>query len=123
MDEIKTFLLQYDETVIENANIIRQIILAKLPGIIEQLDKPAKMISYSFGNKYSDMICTIIPSKKGIKLGFYKGNELTDPLGLLCGTGKTSRYLVVNTKEQINNIAIEDLLQSSFIAYTNRKKI
>ncbi len=107
---IRTFFSAYPEDVYANALKLRETVLRSLPGVIEELDLPAKMVSYSFGRKYSELICVIIPSKKGLKLGFYKGNELPDPEKLLEGTGKISRYVNINSQELISSAAVKDLL-------------
>src|SRR4051812_31309805 len=97
--KIDFFLSQYDELVYTHALQLREILFANLPGIIEQLDVPAKMVAYCYGQKYSELICVIIPSKKGLKLGFNQGSKLPDPTGLLQGTGKISRYVEISEKE------------------------
>ena len=51
---------------------LRSFILSNIEGITETPDLAAKVIGYGFGNKYADTICTIILSKKEVKLGFYK---------------------------------------------------
>ncbi len=118
--KIDTFLSQYDEPIFIRALKLRGVILACLPNIIEEVDLPAKMVAYSHGKKYVDMICTIIPSKKGLKLGFYKGNELPDPGGLLEGSGKISRYVVIHSDEQIQSGEIKELLENALNAYRQR---
>lgn len=117
---IEIFLSQYNKDVINTATELRKIIIETLPNVIEQLDLPAKMIAYCYGQKYAEMICTIIPSKKGIKLGFYKGVELPDSNNLLKGTGKFSRYIEINLNEQINSSAITQLLKGALAAYKQR---
>jgi hypothetical protein len=114
------FLLAYDEAVCNTALQLRKIIFANLPAVIEQIDIPAKMIAYCYGQKYIEMICTIIPSKKGLKLGFYKGTELSDPQHLLQGTGKISRYVEIKPGEKINSAAVKELLQNALAAYKQR---
>ena len=86
--EIEEFLSKYDKEVYNNAMELRKLLLENLPNIIEQLDIPAKMIAYCYGQKYSELVCVIIPSKKGLKLGFNQGTTLPDPEKLLEGTGK-----------------------------------
>lgn len=115
--QIDTFLSQYDEQVFTNALKLRKILFASLPGIIEQIDAPARMIAYCYGQKYSELICVIIPSKKGLKLGFNRGAVLPDPHQLLEGTGKISRYVVIKSEAQIKSPAIKKLLQSALAAY------
>jgi len=120
MDEIIKFLSQYDETVYIRAIAVRKLLLENLPGIIEQLDLPAKMVAYCYGQKYADLICVIIPSKKGLKLGFNKGPELPDPDKMLEGTGKTSRYVVISSEEIIKSKSLKALINESFKAYKKR---
>ncbi len=118
--DIQTFLAQYPADMCDNAIKLRTVILDLLPDVIEQLDTPAKMIAYCYGQKYVEMVCTIIPSKKGIKLGFYKGVDLPDPYHLLEGKGKVSRYAVIRSEEQINSQAIKQLLENALSAYKQR---
>ena len=105
-NQIDDFLSRYDEQVFRNALLLRKILFKNLPDIIEQIDIPAKMIAYCYGQKYSELICTIIPSKKGLKLGFNRGTELSDPDKILQGKGKirlSSDKRHENFKE-LNNI-------------------
>lgn len=119
---IDTFLSQYDEQVFTKALKLREIIFANLPGIIEQLDIPARIIGYCYGQKYAELICVIIPSKKGVKLGFNRGTELHDPDKLLEGTGKISRYVVIRSEEQIRSGSLRKLIKSALLAYQQLKK-
>jgi hypothetical protein len=117
---IEIFLSQYTEDVFNTTIKLRKIIMDTLPGVIEQLDLPSKIIAYCYGQKYIDMICVIIPSKKEIKLSFYKGIELDDPHKILEGTGKISRYVEIKSEKQINSLAIKQLLKSALKAYKQR---
>lgn len=118
--EVDDFLAQYSEDVFSNALKLREIILKNLPEVQEQVDIPAKMIAYTYGQKYMEIVCTLIPSKKGLKLGFYKGVELPDPDGLLNGSGKLSRYVEIKKKEDIKENALTALLKEAFKAYKKR---
>lgn len=119
-DKIDEFLSNYSIEVFTTASKLRETLLENLPGIIEQLDIPAKMIAYSYGQKYAEMICTVIPSKKGIKLGFYKGAELPDPDKLLEGTGKNSRYVEIRSAEQIKSPTLKKLVENALAMYRKR---
>ncbi len=116
-NKVDDFLSRYDEPIFRNALTLRKVIIATLPNIIEQVDMPAKMIAYCYGQKYSELICTIIPSKKGLKLGFNWGTELPDPEHLLEGKGKISRYVEIKSEEQIKSQAIKILLKSVLSIY------
>ena len=117
---IDEFLSDYGEEVFTNALRLREVLFKNLPGVTEQLDVPAKMIAYCYGQKYSEMICTIIPSKKGIKLGFYKGVDLPDPDNLLEGTGKISRYVEIRSNDQVKSAVLKKLIESALLAYKKR---
>lgn len=118
--DIYNFLSQYSEQGLSNALKIRGLILENLPEVQEQIDIPAKMIAYCYGQKYAEMVCTLIPSQKGLKLGFYKGVDLSDPDNLLKGNGKLSRYVEIKRLEDINPKALTALLEEAFAAYKTR---
>ena len=118
--DVDTFLAKYDQQVHTHALILREVLFKNLPNIIEQIDIPARMIAYCYGQKYVEMICTIIPSKKGLKLGFSYGVDLPDPEKLLEGTGKISRYIEIKSDKQIKSAALKKLLLSSLEAYKKR---
>ena len=120
IEKIDAFLSQYDEHVFRNALALREMILNHLPNIIEQLDLPAKMIAYCYGQKYSKLICTIIPSKRGLKLGFNWGVELPDPDGLLQGQGKISRYVEIKSVDQIQSKSISELIGNVLRIYAQK---
>ena len=120
-NSIDNFLSQYDEAVFKNALILREVLLKNLPGIIEQIDLPAKLIAYCYGETYTELICVIIPSKKGLKLGFNRGVEIDDPDNLLEGTGKISRYVQIKSSEQITSLSLKKLLACALTVYKQKQ--
>jgi hypothetical protein len=116
-DEI---LAQFPQSVAATGSSLRQFLLRHLKGIIEQPDSKANVIGYSYGAGYKDLICTIILSKKGIKLGFYQGGGLLDPEKLLAGSGKVHRYVEINSEEDIRNPALLELLEHAVEAREKR---
>ena len=120
--EIGSFLSGYPETIAANAQKLRQVLLQKFPGIMEQVDLPARMIAYSYGPAYAALICVIIPSQKGLKLGFNRGSELPDPAKLLKGTGKVSRYIEITSADQFSMPALNELFLQAMTAYEERMK-
>lgn len=118
--EINAFLSGYPENISDNAQKLRQVLKKKLPDIIEQIDLPARMIAYSYGPSYAALICVIIPSQKGLKLGFNRGSELPDPAKLLKGTGKVSRYVEITSTDQLSTPALDELFRQALAAYEER---
>ncbi|SIO07508.1 DUF1801 domain-containing protein [Chitinophaga niabensis] len=115
--DIITFLSSYSEKVTADALLLRKLLFAHLPDIQEQIDLPAKMIGYCYGQKYAELICMLIPSKKGLKLSFNRGSSLPDPDKLLQGTGKISRYVEIEGENEINSPQLKRLLAAALEAY------
>jgi len=113
-------LAQFPDSVAVTGSSLRQFLLRHLKGITEQPDPTANVIGYSYGAGYKDLICTIILSKRGIKLGFYKGSEMPDPKQLLTGSGKVHRYVEINSEEDIRNPALLELLEHAVEAREKR---
>jgi hypothetical protein len=111
---------RYGPEVAANGPLLRKFLLKHLPGVIEQPDAKANLIGYSYGPGYKDLICTILMSKKGVKLGFYKGSELPDPHHLLTGSGKVHKYVEINSAQDIRNPALLDLLEHAIQVHRKR---
>jgi len=118
--EIELFLTQYSNEIFNQVIELREILIRLLPGVTEQLDLPAKMIAYAYGQKYTDLVCVLIPSKKGLKLGFNKGTGLYDPEGWLQGKGKISRYVEITSDEQLHSDVLKNLVLNALVLYRER---
>lgn len=117
------FINNYPEHVQELAIATGTLIEKLIPGIQVLPDASAKVIGYGFGPGYKDSICTIIPSKKEIKLGFYKGTELPDPEQLLEGTGKVHKYIAIRNMADVKRAAVTQILKDAWAAYKQRAGI
>ena len=113
-------LSKYSTEVSALGLLLRDFLFASLPGINEEVDIPANILGYNYGKGYINVICTIIPSKKGIKLGFNRGAELPDPHHLLAGTGKVHKYVEIKSEADINAPAVALLLQEAVKAHRQR---
>jgi len=113
----KEFLSYYNPHVAGQAMKLRKVLHDNLPGITEQVDDSARMIGYCYSQKYADMICALFPTKKGLKLSFNRGTKLPDPENLLEGTGKISRYVVIQSEDQINSAALKALISAALTVY------
>jgi hypothetical protein len=52
--------------------------------------------------------------KDHVNVGFFRGAELEDPMGLLEGTGKYMRHVKLRPDTDINTIALIRLIQSAY---------
>jgi hypothetical protein len=98
----------------------RKYLFKQLKDVQEEVDEKAKLLGYSYGPGYKNMICTLILSKKGIKMGFNRGTELSDPGHLLEGTGKVHKYVQLHSQTDLKNPALGELLKEALKAYKQR---
>lgn len=113
---------KYPEEVIELATASHSLIMKTLPDALEFPDEKANVIGYGYSNKYIDLICTIILSKKGVKIGLNKGTELPDPKKLLTGTGKVHKYVEITSLKDLKDPAVKALLKAGNDAWKVRTK-
>ena len=105
------------QAVVDNA---RRLLLKLLPLAEESVDSSAPVFSYGYGPGYRGMICTLILSKSGVKLGFVRGAEVADPIGLLEGRGKKHRYVQLNTASDLNRPDIKQLVKAAHTTWKQR---
>jgi Domain of unknown function (DU1801) len=117
--KIKSILQLYDaipeyERLI--VDVLRAIITEQLPAYCKE--KISYQVPFFYGHKG---ICIIWPSaiprggiKKGVLLGFWYGNKLTDADNYLThGTNKQIFYKIYNDVEEINVKAVVKLLKEA----------
>jgi len=109
-DGVLDFLAGYPVFVRDLAVSIRATIRSAIPEAREVLDLQGRVIGYGFGSGYADLICTIIPSKTGVKLGIVRGAELPDPHAILTGTGKRHRYIQFTEASDLRRAGVKPLL-------------
>jgi hypothetical protein len=119
-EPVQQLLLPYNEHVQKLVEALRKLIFSVLPDIKEEADFPAKLLGYSYGPGYKHVICTIILSKNGAKLGIFNGSQLPDPARLLQGTGKVHKHVVIEEPDHIKNPAVKTLLKEALKAYKKR---
>ena len=118
--DLHTFLQSYPPSIQEAALDYRQLLFLILPDIQEVLDLPARLLGYTYGPGYADTICTLLPSQKGLKMGFFRGAHLPDPHHILHGAGKVHRY--VNLDHHLDRKFLIQLLEEAHTAYLAARK-
>ena len=114
---VATLLKAYPKNVQETAYAARQMVLAILPSATEVIDDKARVIGYGYGTGYRDMICTLILSKGGVKLGLVGGAELPDPRHLMEGKGKRHRYVALATPTGLCRAGLKPLMRAALSAW------
>lgn len=118
--DVSEFLTKYPVIITEIAERLRTIIKLSVPNAREELDRSARMIGYSLGTGYRGMICTIIPSQKGVKLGIPEGVLLADPKKLLEGSGKRHRHVAFAEAPDVERPEVQVLLNRALTACQER---
>ena len=117
---VDTVLLAYPEEVRATASAAQELIRSLLPGVEETVDPTQAVLSYGYGPGYNGMICTLILSKSGVKLGLVRGAELPDPKGLLEGSGKVHRYVQLKEPADVRKRGLNALIKAAYAAWRDR---
>ncbi len=94
---------------------LRELIIDIDPDSTEVVRLGDRAATFGVGpKKMSEGYAYIMPHKKWINLGFYKGATLPDPEGLMEGTGKSLRHVKIRSIDLGSSPAIRDLLIAAF---------
>jgi len=113
-------LARYPDEVQALALEARALIRRLLPDVEESADASAGLISFGYGPGYKGMVCTLILSKTGVKIGLVRGSELDDPRGLLEGSGKVHRYIQMKSAADLRRPGVSALIKSTYAAWRKR---
>ena len=118
--EADVLLAAYPDAVRELADAARKALAKALPGATEGVDRSAKLLGYSYGPGYKGLVCTLLLSKTGVKLGIFRGSELPDPAGLLQGAGKVHRHVQLRSPADLERPELKGLLAAALAAFRAR---
>jgi len=118
--EADALLHGYPDAVRELADAARKALAKALPGATEGVDTSAKLLSYSYGPGYKGLVCTLLLSKTGVKLGIFRGAELPDPAGMLQGAGKVHRHVQLRSSADLERPELKRLLAAALGAFRAR---
>jgi len=110
LDEL---LNRYPPPVQSLARSARALIVKVLPDADETIDAAARVIGYGYGAGYKGMICTLLLSKTGVKIGIAHGAALPDPNHLLAGSGKVHKFVQLRSVDDLRTPGLRDLLKAS----------
>jgi hypothetical protein len=98
----------------------RNLLMDTLPDVAEELDSTRKIVGYSYGPGYKGVVCTLILSRKGVKIGIVRGADLPDPHGLMSGDGIYHRHVELRTSEDLEQRGLKPLLLTALQAWHAR---
>jgi hypothetical protein len=106
-------LAPYPDGVQLIAQQTRTSVRELLPESIETVDGSGPYISYGSTTGYKGIVCTIIVSKGGVKLGLTGGASLADPDQLLEGSGKVHRYIAMKSVDDLRRPEVLSLIRAA----------
>jgi hypothetical protein len=121
--ETRTFddlLRPCPESVRSLARAARQFLLQALPEAQETIDGSASLVGYGYGRGYKGLVCTLLLSKTGVKLGLAHGAALPDPGHLLEGTGKVHKFVQVRNAGDLRKPDLKALIRAASFAAQQR---
>jgi hypothetical protein len=110
-DPIESFFRSYEPSVEELAAGLRALVRRLVPNAEEKLHRPWKTVAY--GSSKKRKFCAISPHKSWVNLQFHNGSSLSDPSGLLEGTGKSMRHVKIATKADLDRAALAGLIREA----------
>ena len=118
---VEQLLKGYPTDVQALAEAARKAVRKWLPGVEEEADGSAPVIGYGYGPGYGGVVCTLILSKSGVKLGLVRGGELPDPRELLEGSGKVHRYIQLSAPSDLRKPGVGELVKAAHAAWVLRQ--
>jgi len=105
----------------ELARAVRDLVYEVLPHTVEVVWPRQGSVGWGTGpRKFTEQFAYLMPFKKHVTLGFYRGGELSDPDGLLPAAGGrqvggslSMRSLKITSHEDVRRPALRALLQAS----------
>jgi hypothetical protein len=121
--QLDRFLARYPEPVRDTTLAARQLLARMLPRAEESLDEAARLIGYAYGPGYKGVVCTLILSQTGVKLGIVRGAELPDPQHVLSGGGKVHRHVQLREAADLGRPGLVQLLEDALAVWRRRNGV
>jgi len=112
-DDVEVVLEPFDPVVRQIALKARAVVREVLPGLVEQVDLPARLVGYGRDRTLKGLVCGLALQRGYVNLMFAKGTKLQDPEGLLEGTGKHARHVKLRAVEDVERPGVRALLEQA----------
>jgi hypothetical protein len=118
--QLDGFLAKFAPEVEARARAALERMRARLPGAVQLVYDNYNALAIAFGanEKLSGVVFSIALYPRWVSLFFARGTELPDPGGLLQGTGKGIRHIVLKDMALFDDPAVEALIAESLVRAT-----
>lgn len=115
-EDIADFLSAYPPEIRAIFKRLRLMVAAVAPDAHEILNLRHNNIGYSSSEQARDSILYICPLQEWVRLGFYYGAGLDDPMHLVVGEGKRMRHVKVRAVADTDTEALRRLTAAAWAA-------
>ncbi|MDQ6891087.1 MAG: DUF1801 domain-containing protein [Acidobacteriota bacterium] len=81
------------------------------PGAVKTYD--GENLGFGHGAGYKGLVFVITPKQTSVNLGFVRAVDLSDPAGLLEGTGKLHRHVKLRSIAEVDSQELRTLVQDA----------
>lgn len=108
-------IAQFTPEISQRAETILAKLRGRLPGAVELVYDNYNALVVGFGpdERASDAPLSVALYPRRVNLFFLHGAELSDPDGVLEGSGKTVRRVVLESPEDLDGPALQDLIDQA----------
>ncbi len=120
--QVAAFIGKYSPEVAQVAREARGKIRKLLPGAIELVYDNYNALALAFGpsERPSELVLSIALYPRWVSLFFTRGAALTDPHGLLQGSGSKMRHIVVKGAAMLDSGPVRALLKEALATHPTR---
>ena len=120
LGHFEDLFIMFPVPIVHIAYRVRELVEAIYPNAAEIPKPKENHAEYAIGSgKRSEIFSYICPMEKYVRLGFYYGDALPDPAGVLVGEGKRLRHVKLFTMAEAERPEIRALITA---AVQERKK-
>lgn len=115
-EQLKSFIDKFDAKNQALIRALRKALRKRLPTANELLydNYNFLVIGYCPSERPSDCMLSMAADANGARLCFLNGATLADPHGILLGTGKQNRYVILESAATLARPEVEALIVASF---------
>lgn len=102
------------ERVASIARAVRKLIAREMPALAEVVCMRQRTIAYGLGpDAESNLHCYMALQEEHVALGFFHGDDLDDPEGILEGAEGELRYVVVSSLSDAGSPAVRQVIRQA----------
>jgi hypothetical protein len=110
--EFETLLASSSPEVAATARALRAAVERAFPDAVQEVDMPDRLLSFGTSAAMRDLLFAIIPHKAHVNLQLADGVDLSNPDGLIEGTGKRIRHVKVRSAEEAGSPALRAVIDA-----------